>query len=510
MAVIIFFKTSGIDSQNSSEATDYLLGSHSALTQSLKRQYELQTSGIKFAKEVGDFELAELLKIERNEIQGKLREPPPVSLSMNTKNVEYAISVTQHKRKYASGVIAHAKEDTTHLNAMPAIEVEYRELFESLVFAGLPSYQWLIEWVQHTHEENIENHFIIPRINLSTGKYFNPHYPGSEHDFNAVRDYLNLKHSLASPYETRRRSSLIRINKYDPNKKLKQKLLSEIRLLIASDIVQKRLDVIFWLKSEKAKNQFNIENIDVKPEFIRLKFKKSNGKNKLIKLKGALFRQDFTDVGKLNITNTIEAKLNEKEREKELAELLVKVNQAILKRAKFNKKRYEINNADVLLTNKRISQNGERNNESNREEIIRSDNEAGSANGEFNSTIAGSRAGISTTNRRTTRRPSFVSKLIEKFTAGIKRFISKRRKKRNRVERQVQTIDYWLNEQQRINDELYDTYENFAEQINRTSLNKEKRRIRMKINVLLFDYNKNKPKNRDFEYGVEEYMVNVK
>jgi hypothetical protein len=511
MTVIVFFKTSGIGSNNSGEATDYLLGPHSALTPSLKKQYELETSGIKFARNAGDFELAELLTTERDKIQGKLREPPAVSLSMNTKNVEYAISITPHKRKYASGVIAHADEDTKLLNEHLEIGQEFRELFEHLIFAGLPNAQWLIEWVQHTHEGNIENHFIIPRINLPTGKYFNPHYPGSEKDFNAVRDYLNLKYSLASPLEAKRRSQPIKINKYDPNKKMKQRMLSKIDSLMASDFVHNRLDIIHWLKSEKTKSQFNIEDVDVKPEFIRLKVTTSNSKIKTVKLKGALFRQDFTCLEALNVTNNKQPELSESEREKRLSELWGKITQAIEKRAEFNIKRYEVTNSNVLLPTKSVFQQGKHNDESYRTKTrrsdgktaSRSDSQTGETSKGINSTIIGSRKRISTANRDVARRPSFFSKLIEKLTTSINKFIDKRRRKRNRVEQQAEPIEHWVTEQPRLNAEIHQAYQGFEEQISKTSLNAEQRRISMEINVILFDYNKGKPKELGVENSIE-------
>lgn len=511
MTMIVFFKTSGIGSSNYSEATDYLLGPHSALSPSLKRQYKQQTSGIKFARGTGDFELAELLTTERDKIQGKLRVPPAVSLSMNTKNVEYAISITQHKRKYVSGVIAHADEDTKLLNHNLEIEREFRELFEHLIFAGLPNDQWLIEWVQHTHEGNIENHFIIPRINLSTEKYFNPHYPYSEKDFNAVRDYLNLKYSLASPLEAKRRSQSIKINKYDPNKKMKQRMLSEIDSLMASDFVHNRLDIIHWLKSEKTTSQFNIEDVDVEPEFISLRVTTSNNKIKTIKLKGALFRQDFTCLEALNATNNKQPELDESEREKRLSELWGKVIQSIEKRAEFNIKRYEVANSNVLLPKQSIVQQGKLNDESDRAKtsrsdektIPRSDCKTGETSKGIDATIIGSGKRISTANRGVARRPSFFSKLIGKLTNSLNKFIDKRRRKRSSVEQQVESIEHWVTEQPRLNAEIHQAYQGFEQQINNTSINAEQRRISMEINVIRFDYNKDKPKEQGVENSIE-------
>lgn len=50
--------------------------------------------------------------------------------------------------------------------------------FEKLAFAGMQPDQYNILWVRHSHANHHELHFVIPRVELSTGKAFNAFPPG--------------------------------------------------------------------------------------------------------------------------------------------------------------------------------------------------------------------------------------------------------------------------------------------------------------------------------------------
>ncbi|TOM54148.1 hypothetical protein CGH75_22485, partial [Vibrio parahaemolyticus] len=202
MAVISFFRTSGKDQTNPQAATNYLYGPLCSLTEEQKQIYSDAYQMRKSARDTNDIQTEWECDYILQQQKGKRREPPPEAINGNRKAVEYTIAHTPHQHKYVSGVIAHALEDTDKLQANPEIEAEWRELFEDLCFAGFPTEERLIDWVRHTHQGNIENHFLMPRIHLATGLSFNPAPPGHEKDFNLLRDYLNLKHDLVSPLDS--------------------------------------------------------------------------------------------------------------------------------------------------------------------------------------------------------------------------------------------------------------------------------------------------------------------
>lgn len=71
--------------------------------------------------------------------------------------------------------------------------------FERVAFAGLEADQRNILWVRHTHAGHHELHFLIPRLELSSGKDFNACPPGWQKDFDVFRDLFNWREGWARP-----------------------------------------------------------------------------------------------------------------------------------------------------------------------------------------------------------------------------------------------------------------------------------------------------------------------
>ncbi len=71
--------------------------------------------------------------------------------------------------------------------------------FEAVAFAGLEPDQCNILWVRHHHAGHHELHFVIPRVELSSGKAFNPCPPGWQKHFDVFRDLHNHREGWARP-----------------------------------------------------------------------------------------------------------------------------------------------------------------------------------------------------------------------------------------------------------------------------------------------------------------------
>ena len=327
MAIIRFFRHNGMGQGKADSPTCYIHGPRAALTDEQRNKYHELTEILNDARGRGDSDTVKEVLWERDLIVGKLRKPAPVALSSNRAVVEYAIAHSPHKYKYSSGVIAYAKEDNATLNANPAIAREFRELFEALVFAGLPEEDRLIEWVQHTHEGNLENHFVIPRINLQTQKYFNPHPPGAEKDFNAIRDYLNAKYQLASPDDPKRQRKINQQPPRGPYPDLKIYLSNVISDMAADGELTNRQQVIDWLNQKETRQLYGIVSVEAKRDYLRVM---TQGNQKAIRLRGQLCGQpgampEPTPALKLDLTVFAN-----------------RVNEVIAKRSQFNRKRYNI------------------------------------------------------------------------------------------------------------------------------------------------------------------------
>ncbi|HDU8579364.1 TPA: relaxase/mobilization nuclease domain-containing protein [Vibrio diabolicus] len=331
MAVISFFRTSGKDQTNPQAATNYLHGPLCSLSDEQKRIYSDAYQMRKSARETNDIQTEWECDYILQQQKGKRREPPPEAINGNRKAVEYAIAHTPHQHKYVSGVIAHALEDTDKLQANPEIEAEWRELFEDLCFAGFPTNERLIDWVRHTHQGNIENHFLIPRIHLATGLSFNPAPPGHEQDFNLLRDYLNLKHDLVSPLDSLHKRLTQDGSGFDKRHKLKKAINVWIKDMIANNRVNNRNDIIQALSSNKFKEMVGVTHVSESSNFVRLHFKDK----KNVRLHGFVFTDQFRS--RNSLTQSSEPLQSKQSR---LEELKDQLNKAIIKRANYNNRRY--------------------------------------------------------------------------------------------------------------------------------------------------------------------------
>ncbi|QRG84604.1 relaxase/mobilization nuclease domain-containing protein [Vibrio diabolicus] len=340
MAVISFFRTSGVGQSDPQAATNYLYGPLCSLTDDQKKEYSAAYQLRKLAREANDIQTEWECDYILQQQKGKRREPPPESINGNRKAVEYAIEHNPHKHKYVSGVIAHAFEDTEKLQANPEIEAEWRELFEELCFAGFPKDERLIDWVRHTHQSNIENHFLIPRIHLATGLSFNPAPPGHEKDFNLLRDYLNLKHDLVSPLDSLNKRLTQDGNGFDKRHKLKKAINVWIKDMITSNRVNSRADIIQALSSDKFKEKVGVTHVSESSNFLRLHFKDK----KNVRLHGFVFTEQFRSRDSLILSS--EPVQGKQDR---LAELREKLDKAIARRANDNIQHYGLDKSKSKL-----------------------------------------------------------------------------------------------------------------------------------------------------------------
>ena len=102
--------------------------------------------------------------------------------------------------KFTSGALSwHPDEKISE-----AQEEEVMDAFERVAFAGLEADQRNILWVRHTHAGHHELHFLIPRLELSSGKDFNACPPGWQKDFDVFRDLFNWREGWARPNDPAR------------------------------------------------------------------------------------------------------------------------------------------------------------------------------------------------------------------------------------------------------------------------------------------------------------------
>ena len=229
----------------------------------------------------------------------KTRVPPPELLKGDTELTCALIDSSPNKWRYSSGVIAFADDDAPTPEQIEAVIAD----FEATVFAGLAPDQYNSLWVKHTHEGNTELHFVVPRLELSTGKALNIAPPGYEKMFDAWRDKWNFSMGWADPQEqTRKRliqdgpsyqlkldAEAVRTNM--PKAENPRQLMSEYLFQrLANGQIETHADVLASIAEVGCEVTRN--DVDKKTGTPFLSFR-PEPEAKPIRLKGALFDKQF-------------------------------------------------------------------------------------------------------------------------------------------------------------------------------------------------------------------------
>jgi hypothetical protein len=323
-------KPSKSNPQQASGPSDYLLGER-GYTEEQKGQKKELIERINFLKtsDASAIEINSVQQLLRN-MRPVKRDPPPIIIKGDSELVGRIIDGLEFDRKYEGFVWSHAKEDNFKIEKNPEILTESIQLFEAVAFAGIKEEARSIYWVRHLHTGRHEQHCVIPRVHLPTGRSFNPCPPGTESDFDAVRDVINLRYDLADPNDLAR-AKTIKITPNDPNRNIKQAIHAVVEAKVLSGTITNRDRVIDILKASGFKiTRANKSGISVIPP----------GKQKAFKLKSAFYEGDFENSSQFD--KRIAAYIaDRKSRKEELLNSAEKrLSSVIERRAQFVNKHY--------------------------------------------------------------------------------------------------------------------------------------------------------------------------
>lgn len=227
-------------------------------------------------------------------VNGEARAIKPEVLRGDPKVVAEIIDSLPFRCRYTSGVLSFAAED----RVTPAMQEDIMNRFESAVFAGLPPDRRSIVWIKHADKGRTEIHFVVPRVDLGTGKSLNiaPPTPASRHLLDTLREAINRRYGFRDPSdpECARMVSLpAHVAKLAAQaQRLGRSAKADIREMIAEQIqeqvvagaINSRADVVGFLKNQGftvARSGVNYLTI-VHP---------NTGER--VRLKGNLFRENF-------------------------------------------------------------------------------------------------------------------------------------------------------------------------------------------------------------------------
>lgn len=222
-------------------------------------------------------------------------ELPPEVLRGDVDTTRALIDTLDTKWKFTAGVLSWHPED----KVTPEQELRLMDDFEQVAFAGLEPDQRNILWVRHSHAGHHELHFVIPRVELSTGKAFNPCPPGWQKHFDVLRDLHNHREGWARPDDPARarlhtpehadlhKARLLRWGKTpskDERGEAKQAIHDYLRHCIEQGTVTSRADVLTALQ------ETGLEINRAGKDYITVKDPESGEK---LRLKGGIYAEHW-------------------------------------------------------------------------------------------------------------------------------------------------------------------------------------------------------------------------
>ena len=248
-------------------------------------------------------------------------------LAGDPKITEQLIKQNKNKLKYRSGIISFEEK-----NPPKEVVQDVIDNFIKSTFAGLEPEQYNILMVEHTNTDNYHIHFTIPRLELSTGKSFNPHYYKQDQiRLLKLQDYLNAKHGLSNPFKAKKAKTLQDIDFKALNRnKAKEEINSFIEKLVIERRVQNRDELIKYL------TESGLDVVRQSKSFITIKLNDTR-----IRLKGIYYADTFTNLGAVGEELRRREQKHTAVAPTELRKLEQELDRLIQHKAEFNRKRYK-------------------------------------------------------------------------------------------------------------------------------------------------------------------------
>ena len=197
-------------------------------------------------------------------------------------------------KKYTSGCLSFYEHDLSDQDKQ-----QIMQNFEECLFPGLDRDQYQILWVQHqdkvnqdTGETRLELNFVIPNVELSTGKRLQPFYAPVDLDrVDLFKQITNTEHSLYDPDDPEHRQLFLNKKNLPKDiKDFKEQLHQRVYRAVSNGEVADRQELVQWLESNQinvtrqVKNSISIEN-------------PYEGAKRPIRLEGEIYEQGFRATG---------------------------------------------------------------------------------------------------------------------------------------------------------------------------------------------------------------------
>lgn len=192
------------------------------------------------------------------------------------------IDGSPYAKKYTSGVLSFEESDIAH-----ELKIRLMDSFEECLFVGLDRDQYNCLWVEHRDKGRLELNFVIPNIELLSGKRLQPYFHKADHKrVDAWRTMQNLQFGFSDPDAPEKRQILTFAQDLPKSaREIQAAITNNLMNLALAGQIRDRADVVQVLENAGFKisrmtgNSISLEN----PE---------QGKRN-IRLKGAFYEENF-------------------------------------------------------------------------------------------------------------------------------------------------------------------------------------------------------------------------
>ena len=179
---------------------------------------------------------------------GKDRDRPgAVLLSGDPELTQRLADNLDFQNRYTVGVLSF-EESNLEEHQKEAI----MQSFEETLLAGLERDQYDITWIEHTDKGRLELNFVIPNVELSTGKRLQPYFDQADRPLvENWKQVINFEYGLTDPHAPEKAQAIKTLNSQNlPQsvKEIKEQIGTAIAEQISNGNIQNRQDVVATLK----------------------------------------------------------------------------------------------------------------------------------------------------------------------------------------------------------------------------------------------------------------------
>ncbi|MCT7948087.1 relaxase/mobilization nuclease domain-containing protein [Shewanella sp. SP1W3] len=280
-------------------------------------------------------------------LMGKDRQREGATLDRGDPEAIMAIiDASPYAKKYTSGVLSFSEPDLDRES-----KDKIMSDFEKMMFPGLDADQYACMWVEHRDKDRLELNFVVPNIELQSGKRLQPWY--HKRDLKRVNNWKNItnhQYKLTDPDNPLNHRSLVTPRNLPENRKIAaETITSSLMTVMANGLITNRADVVKTLSdagftvARETKNSISIADPD-------------GGKN--IRLKGAIYERDFKFNEETGAAIERAAKAYEAATEQRIQRAHQELAEGIKRLSDHNQRRYPRLDAGIALSGLNHEANG--------------------------------------------------------------------------------------------------------------------------------------------------------